>query len=252
LEIERLKREKLEAQLDQCRQEIEKCVRQLRQYERKIEIMENYYDHINSKKDMDKKGLKSKKKSSSKNRYNDADDGYKAYERKNRPESRSASQLRMTNKKSEPVSLEHLNLSKIQQKELREAFNEIDTNSSGHISVNELKSAYDYLGIRIDESDLKTIVDLMDINEDGKISFIEFAEATAKKFYQKYTKREIVEAFKEFDKNGSGFVSVEELRSVLSKKGRLYTQEQIAKLIESVDKDKNGLISIDEFARLLN
>lgn len=251
MELERLKREKLEAQLDQCRQEIEKCVKQLRQYERKIEIMEKYYDHINNKKDSDKKSLKLKKKSSSRNRNNDNDDGYEAYERKNRPESRSSSQIRMTNKKAE-VSLDHLNLSKTQQKELREAFNEIDKNASGYISANELKSAYDYLGIRIDENDLRTVLDLMDINEDGKISFIEFAEATAKKLYQKYTKREIVEAFHEFDKNGSGHVSVEELRSVLSKKGRLYTEEQITKLIESVDKDKNGLISIDEFARLLN
>ena len=42
LECERLRREKLEAQLDACRQEIEKSVKTLRDYETKVNIMERY------------------------------------------------------------------------------------------------------------------------------------------------------------------------------------------------------------------
>jgi Ca2+-binding EF-hand superfamily protein len=45
---------------------------------------------------------------------------------------------------------------------------------------------------------------------------------------------------------------LEELRSVLSKMGRLYSKDEIENIISTVDENKDGLISIDEFSHLLN
>ncbi|CAF1124804.1 unnamed protein product, partial [Brachionus calyciflorus] len=42
LELERVRREKLEAQLDNCRQELEKAIKNLREYETKVLVLERY------------------------------------------------------------------------------------------------------------------------------------------------------------------------------------------------------------------
>ncbi len=73
----------------------------------------------------------------------------------------------------------------------------------------------------------------------------------ARQFYKKYTKQEIRAAFEHFDKDGSGFISADELNQVLKKMGRNYTDEEINRMIAKVDDDGNGQISIQEFTELL-
>jgi len=230
LESERLRRERLEAQLDQCRQEIEKCVRKLREYEDKIDIMERYYHQMK----IDPKDMKPKKKSP-----------VKPLSRKD-----SNSDLRKPAPKRSESTLEYLNLTKEQLKDLRSAFNRIDR-GRGFISVNELSLVYEELGIDVDEGEIQSFLKMMQAR-DGKIEFEDFAETTAKFFYRKFSKEEITRAFSEYDKNDSGYISKKEFKAVIAKKGRNFTKEEIDSFVDSVDKDDNGKISIKEFAALLS
>ncbi|KAF3776110.1 hypothetical protein EJ110_NYTH49104 [Nymphaea thermarum] len=62
---------------------------------------------------------------------------------------------------------------------------------------------------------------------------------------------ELKEAFDVFDVNGDGFITVEELGSVLSSMGlkRRPSRTQLAEMIGTVDAD--GKISLAEFQRIL-
>lgn len=87
---------------------------------------------------------------------------------------------------------------------------------------------------------------------DGEISFTEFVRVMGAQFYRKYTVDEIREAFCYFDKDNSGFISVDELGEVMSKMGRNYSKNELDRMIRAVDTDGNGRIEINEFTRLLN
>ena len=69
---------------------------------------------------------------------------------------------------------------------------------------------------------------------------------------RKFTSDEVKKAFDFFDKDNSGFISMDELRQVLVKMGRHVNDDELARIFNSIDKDANGKISIDEFAQMLN
>ena len=61
---------------------------------------------------------------------------------------------------------------------------------------------------------------------------------------------EIKELFDQFDTDGSGTISVQELRSALSGIG-LNDNQTINQIWSEVDRDKNGQIDLDEFITML-
>merc|ERR1712039_680987 len=58
---------------------------------------------------------------------------------------------------------------------------------------------------------------------------------------------EFKEAFDEFDKDGSGAISADELLHVLRAMGQNPTEDELLNLVLEVDVDGNGTIEFDEF-----
>ena len=57
---------------------------------------------------------------------------------------------------------------------------------------------------------------------------------------------------RKYDLNNSGSISADELQVVLSKMYRHFTREELEDLIRRFDKNRDGLIQIDEFTDLLD
>ena len=53
--------------------------------------------------------------------------------------------------------------------------------------------------------------------------------------------------FKKYDKDGSGFISADELRQLCASLGKELTEEQLDRAMATLDKDGEGTLSIDEF-----
>lgn len=124
-------------------------------------------------------------------------------------------------------------------------------NNSGSLSRKELKQSYKNLDIRVSDDEIEVILNQMDTNKDGRIEFEEFARVMARNYYKKNSREDIIEAFKKYDLNGSGIISAEEMRAVLSKMYRFVSREEVEDLIQKVDRNKDGQVSIDEFADLI-
>lgn len=62
-------------------------------------------------------------------------------------------------------------------------------------------------------------------------------------FTGKFEDDELRYAFKKIDVNNSGYISVQELQSMLSKIGQHHTDEQISRMIASVDIDRDGRLN---------
>jgi Ca2+-binding EF-hand superfamily protein len=68
-------------------------------------------------------------------------------------------------------------------------------------------------------------------------------------------KASILQEFKKLDKDGSGYLSHDELRAWILKLAKeinmIMTENDIEMLISKVDKDKDGKISVEEFIKLI-
>ena len=62
---------------------------------------------------------------------------------------------------------------------------------------------------------------------------------------------EYTAAFKEIDKDGSGYLSPDELRDVMDMLGEDMNPEELEKIIAEADKDGDGEIDLEEFINMM-
>lgn len=79
----------------------------------------------------------------------------------------------------------------------------------------------------------------------GSIDFEEFVLMMADKLERSNTEDEIREAFKLFDKDDNGYISVSELKNILTETGEKITPEEANELIKAIDKDGDGKIDYE-------
>jgi calcium-dependent protein kinase len=134
-------------------------------------------------------------------------------------------------------------------KTLKEEFDKFDINKDGEISKEELieclKVCYPNKNcVKKAERIFKEI----DFNDDGKINFSEFLTANFKK--EKLLNEEALEkAFKLFDLDGNGFITLDELKE--SMPIEITSKLEWKELINEVDKDGDNQISLDEFKEMM-
>jgi len=65
----------------------------------------------------------------------------------------------------------------------------------------------------------------------GRIEFDEFVEVVADSYFKKFTRAEILEAFRRFDHNHDGYIEADELKNILAKLGRNFSNEEVIQFI---------------------
>jgi Ca2+-binding EF-hand superfamily protein len=61
------------------------------------------------------------------------------------------------------------------------------------------------------------------------------------------TEKEVLEAFREFDRNCTGLLDVEKIQAVAEKMQVHLTNEEVRKIIEELDEDRDGYLNWVEF-----
>ncbi|CAL9079391.1 unnamed protein product [Musa textilis] len=135
---------------------------------------------------------------------------------------------------------------------LKEMFKSMDTDNSGTITFEELKAGLPKLGnlgIKISESDIRQLMEAADVDGNESIDYIEFITAT---MHMNRMEREdhLYKAFESFDKDKSGYITVEELEQAL-KKYNMGDEKTIKEILAEVDIDKDGRINYDEFVTMM-
>ncbi|XP_040997232.1 calcium-dependent protein kinase SK5 [Juglans microcarpa x Juglans regia] len=131
---------------------------------------------------------------------------------------------------------------------LKELFKMIDTDNSGTITFDELKDELKRVGSELMESEIKDLMDAADINCSGTIDYGEFLAATL--HLNKLEREEnLLLAFSFFDKDGSGYITIDELQQACKEFG--LGEVQLDEMIKEIDQDNDGQIDYGEFAAMM-
>jgi len=85
----------------------------------------------------------------------------------------------------------------------------------------------------------------------GTIDFPEFLSLMARKMKDTDSEEELVEAFKVFDRDGSGFISAAELRHVMTNLGEKLTDEEVDEMVREAGADGDGKVDYEEFIKMM-
>lgn len=113
-----------------------------------------------------------------------------------------------------------------------------DKDSNGSISVTELGDVMRILGQNPTEAELQYMINEVDDDGSGAIDFNEFLKLMASIVKNpEDEERELFEAFCVFDKDNDGFISLDELKYVLTNLGDRLTDQEMNEIIKDADTD---------------
>lgn len=144
------------------------------------------------------------------------------------------------------------NLTEEQKSEFREAFELFDKDADGTISIKELGEVMRVLNQAPTEQEILEMMKKETENEKVEtIDFIEFLSLMARKLRDVDTEEELLAAFRVFDKDKTGKISVAELRQEITKLEDKLTDEEIDELIKEVDIFGDGNINYEEMVKII-
>ncbi|WJX96879.1 Calcium-dependent protein kinase 15 [Trifolium repens] len=140
-------------------------------------------------------------------------------------------------------------LSEEEIKGLKAMFANMDTDGSGTITYEELKSGLARIGSRLSEPEVKQLMEAADVDGNGSIDYLEFISATMHR-HRLERDEHLYKAFQYFDKDNSGHITREELETAMTKHG-MGDEATIKEIISEVDTDNDGRINYEEFCAMM-
>ncbi|EGC29837.1 hypothetical protein DICPUDRAFT_158532 [Dictyostelium purpureum] len=127
--------------------------------------------------------------------------------------------------------------------EISEAF-ELFKNNEGKIDIDQIKYAFRALGI---EEPTKNIVK----NNQKSITYNTFLELVSPLIPKRDRLSTLEQAFKLFDKDDSGKITFEDLKSVAINLGEECTDKELREMIQYADQNDDGAVDKDDFFSLM-
>ncbi|CAF3336768.1 unnamed protein product [Rotaria socialis] len=135
-----------------------------------------------------------------------------------------------------------------EMRQYREAFSLFDKDHDDIIAPQELGIVLRSCGLSPSEADLQKIQQQVG----RKIDFDTFVRvAQTFKANNRETEDDIREAFRVFDKDGTGYVSVAELKHAMISLGERLSEEEVDELIREADIDADGRCNCEDLVRIL-
>lgn len=147
-------------------------------------------------------------------------------------------------------------LSEDQRAEIQEAFDLFDTDKSGSIDYHELKVAMRALGFPVRKEEVRRLITehagaSATSDPDAGVDYDTFLEIMTKKYLARDPDEEIWKAFKLFDEEGTGRITVRNMRRVARELGEHLSDDELRAMIDEFDRDQDGAISEAEFSYIM-
>ena len=143
-------------------------------------------------------------------------------------------------------------MSKNERDGLAKVFKAFDKNGDGKLSMEEVKEGYlEHYGKIMSDEEVENMFKAVDTDNSGFIDYSEFVVAAMNE-NQLTTNEKLAAAFKMFDKDGSGIISPDEIKEVLSFGGtNQMSKSTLEMIVKEVDENGDGEISFEEFVEMM-
>lgn len=132
--------------------------------------------------------------------------------------------------------------------EFEAAFNQFDSDKDGRITILELGAMMRSIGQTPTDIELKEMIEEVDQDKDNSIDFNEFVMMMMKSIHDVDSEEKTLEAFKVFDRDGSGVIRVSELKSIMMQVGSPISEAEADDLLQLANQEE-GLIDYVEFVK---
>merc|ERR1712159_196188 len=94
---------------------------------------------------------------------------------------------------------------------------------------------------------------IADVDDDGsgEIGFPEFLAMMTHKILNKDPKDDMVKAFRLFDDDGTGAVTLKNLKRVAKESGQMLDDNELQEMLDDADKDGDGVLNEEEFLAMM-
>ena len=144
----------------------------------------------------------------------------------------------------------------VELSEISKTFDAFDGSGDGEIASTELAEVMRKLGAPTTTQSLAAMMDVLDANGDGSISKDEFVTFFAEQILtmestQTSTHQQANFMFEMFDQDGSGEITIGEVKQVLDAFQVGFTVDEVGDLVNELDEGDNGSVGKHEFHELL-
>ncbi|GFZ12077.1 calcium-dependent protein kinase 1 [Actinidia rufa] len=172
-----------------------------------------------------------------------------SFKRPVRRHSENKAQAVLCDEQIQKESLEkHLSVEEVEI--IRDMFTLMDTDNDGKVTYKELRAGLRKVGSQLAEPEIKLLMDVADVDGNGVLDYGEFVAVTIH-LQRMENDAHFRRAFMFFDRDGSGYIELEELREALADESGETDADVLNEIMREVDTDKDGQISFDEFVAMM-
>jgi Ca2+-binding EF-hand superfamily protein len=155
----------------------------------------------------------------------------------------------MTNKVVTTKYEKVLGIPEEKRQEYKEAFDMFDSNKTGHITAEEIYNVMRNMGNELPLEEIKGMIADLDNDGSGEIDFEEFITfmQMTQSTEELTDEEEVIRAFMTFDKDGNGWLSMDEFKHILCNLGDKFTEQECLEIFKEADLDHDGKLQYREF-----
>ena len=131
---------------------------------------------------------------------------------------------------------------------MKEVLDLYDPNNEGYVNSKDISKILRAMGRTLENDDEQNFYQAADPDNLGKISKDNFLATVEAMFsLPKENVNELLDAFKAFDINNTGKISVKNFKKVLIDFGQEFNENEVEDIVKYIDVDREGNIDIEDF-----
>ncbi|XP_047981114.1 probable calcium-binding protein CML16 [Salvia hispanica] len=140
-----------------------------------------------------------------------------------------------------------------QLNQLRDIFARFDMDHDGSLTQLEMAALLRSLGLKPSGDQIHSLLANMDANRNGSIEFDELVAAILPDINEEVllNQDQLIELFRSFDRDGSGYITAAELAGQMAKMGHALTYRELSDMMQEADTNGDGVLSLHEFVTIM-